>query len=161
MSSRRCVLVALSAVLAAGCGGSGGSATSSAPLSKADYVRQADAICTTATASLKALTAPTSPTDLGPYLQKSVGAAMTATDALRRLHAPQADAGDLAAKFTGPLTEQVAAIKAVIPKYEAAAKAPDPKAAVAAVPRPPITKPDTAYVKAYGMAACTDLASGG
>ena len=48
----------------------------------------------------------------------------------------------------------------LIPQYEQAAKAADPKAAVAAIPRPPITPPDQAFVTGYGMTACATLATG-
>lgn len=155
---KRIVPFVLLGLSLAGCGSGGGGKP--AALSKADYVKQADAICTTATTTLAGLSPPTSAADLGPYLQKSVGAAQTATDELGRLRAPKADAADLKAKFTGPLAEQVAAVKALIPQYEAAAKAADPKAAVAAIPRPDVAHPDPAYVTSYGMAACAKLARG-
>lgn len=143
----------------AGCGGSAGSAAQP-PLSKADYVQQANAICTTATTTLKGITAPKSAAELGPYLTKSLDAAQTATTGLQRLKAPTADATALAAKFTDPLAKQVDAVKVLIPKYEEAAKAADPKAAVAAIPRPPISPPDQGFVTAYGMTACGTLAKG-
>jgi len=155
---KRIVLLVVLGLSAAGCGGGGSDAP--AALSKADYVKQADAICTTATTTLQGLTAPKNAAELGPYLTRSVGTAKTATDALDRLPAPAADAADLKAKFTGPLAGQVAAVQKLIPQYEAAAKAPDPKTALAAVPRPDIPRPDTAYVTSYGMPGCAKLTQG-
>lgn len=154
--------VLLGAVLAAtltGCGG--GSSTSSAPLSKADYVSRADAICASATTALKKLTPPTGTAGLGPYLSSTVQAAGGATDALRALRPPKADAAALAAKFTGPLSAQVASVKQLIPKYEAATKAANPQAALAAIPRPQLPSPDAGYISSYGMTACAALTQGG
>ena len=142
----------------AGCGGSSAS-PAQAPLSKADYVQQANALCTTATTTLKGITPPKSAAELGPYLTKSLSAAQTATTGLKQLQPPAADAKDLAAKFTDPLAKQVDAVKVLIPQYEQAAKAADPKAAVAAIPRPPITPPDQAFVTGYGMTACATLST--
>ena len=145
------------ALLLAGCGGT----SAPKPLSHADYASRADAVCTTATTTLKGLAAPSMPDQLGPYLMKSVGAARTAVDQLKALTPPVADAKAIKDKFTGPLEAQVAGVEKLVPAFEAAATSPDPKAAIAMIPRPPVVKADTVFVAAYGMKSCTDLAMGG
>ena len=79
---RRIVLVVVIAGLAAGCGGSG-------RLSKADYVKQADAICTKYNAKLKALARPTSISALPAYVDKALPLARKGDDELRALEPPK------------------------------------------------------------------------
>lgn len=143
-------------VLVAGCGGG----SSPAALSKPDYVSKAEAICTTATTALNALTPPTAASGLAGYLDSTVKAASSATDALQALRPPAADAAALKTKFTGPLAAQVASVKKLIPLYDQAAKAANPQAALAEVPAPQLPRPDTAYLTSYGMPACAKLTQG-
>ncbi len=79
---RRFALAFAVAALVAGCGGSG-------RLSKADYVKQADAICTKYNAKLKALARPTSIGDLAAYVDKALPLARKGDDELRALKPPK------------------------------------------------------------------------
>jgi hypothetical protein len=73
------------AALAAGCGGSG-------RLSKADYAKRADAICTKYNAKLKALARPTSISGLPAYVDQALPLARKGDDELRALKPPKGEA---------------------------------------------------------------------
>jgi hypothetical protein len=70
------------AVLAAGCGGSG-------RLSKADYAKRADAICTKYNAKIRALGRPTGISGLPAYVDKALPLARKGDDELRTLKPPK------------------------------------------------------------------------
>ena len=74
----------LAAVLAAGCGGGGGSR-----LSRADYAKQADKICSTYNAKLNALPQPKSQAELSAFVGKAVPLVSDASDRLAELKPPQ------------------------------------------------------------------------
>jgi len=69
--------------LVAGCGGG------SHRLSKAEYAKQADAICTKYNAKLKALARPTSISALPAYVDKALPLARKGDDELRALEPPK------------------------------------------------------------------------
>lgn len=73
----------LLAVLVAGCGG-GGKA-----LSRADYAKQADQICSTYNAKLNAIPQPKSQAEVGAFVAKAVPLVSDATDRLAELRPPQ------------------------------------------------------------------------
>ena len=75
----------LVAVLFAGCGGGGGSAR----LSRADYAKQADKICSTYNAKLNALPQPKSQAELSAFVGKAVPLVSDASDRLAELKPPQ------------------------------------------------------------------------
>jgi hypothetical protein len=79
---RKIVLAAAVVGLVAGCGGSG-------RLSKAEYAKQADAICTKYNAKLKALARPTSIGALPDYVDKALPLARKGDDELRALKPPK------------------------------------------------------------------------
>jgi hypothetical protein len=80
---RRVALAVAVVGLAAGCGGGGGR------LSKAEYAKQADAICTKYNAKLKALSRPTSISGLPDYVGKALPLARKGDDELRGLKPPK------------------------------------------------------------------------
>src|SRR5919198_2977461 len=79
---RRTELVVGAVLLAAGCGGGGGG------LSKDEYAKRADAICTKYNAKLRALTRPTSISELPAYVDKALPLARKGDAELRGLKPP-------------------------------------------------------------------------
>jgi hypothetical protein len=79
---RRFALAFAVAALATGCGGS-------SRLSKAEYAKQADAICTRYNAKLKALARPTGISELPTYVDKALPLARKGDDELRALKPPK------------------------------------------------------------------------
>lgn len=73
-------------VLVAGCGGGSGEA---ARLSRPDYAKQADKICSTYNAKLNALPAPKSQAELSAFVSKAVPLISDASDRLAELKPPQ------------------------------------------------------------------------
>ena len=144
------------AALLAGCGSSSGTNASatdeaSAPLSKAQFVKQAGEICQEAakkkdaavTAALKELAAqaqkPPTPQESAELVEKTViPAYKSAVDRLGQLGAPKADE---------------AKVKKLVGEYEAALQDVEGEPAVAAK-RNPFVKADAA-AKAYGIANCS------
>ena len=154
-------VLALTAGALSGCGSASDPAPAAAgPLSKADYVTQANDICTKAKTELAAIPRPTAPAQFETYLTSSVARAKKAATDLQALPAPAADAAELKAKLTDPLAGQVQAIEAVLPDFTAAAKSANPQKALAAIRPPALPRPDTAYLDAYGLKACSGLAQG-
>ena len=80
---RRFALAFAVATLAAGCGGGSGR------LSKAEYAKRADAICTKYNAKLKALARPTGISELPSYVKKALPLARKGDDELRALEPPK------------------------------------------------------------------------
>ena len=74
----------LVALLVAGCGGGGGDG-----LSRADYAKQADKICSTYNAKLNALPQPKNQTELTGFVDKAVPLVSDASDRLSELKPPQ------------------------------------------------------------------------
>jgi hypothetical protein len=72
------------AVLVAGCGGGGG-----ARLSRTEYAKQADKICSTYNAKLNALPQPKSQAELSAFVGKAVPLVSDASDRLAELKPPQ------------------------------------------------------------------------
>jgi hypothetical protein len=80
---RRFALAFAVATLAVGCGGGSGR------LSKAEYAKRADAICTKYNAELKALARPTGISQLPAYVDKALPLARKGDDELRALKPPK------------------------------------------------------------------------
>lgn len=80
---RRVALAIAVVALVAGCGGGSGR------LSKAEYSKRADAICTKYNAKLKALARPTSISALPAYVDKALPLARKGDDELRALEPPK------------------------------------------------------------------------
>lgn len=80
---RRATLTLALTALLTGCGGDGDPA-----LSKADYLKQADAICAKFDRQLKEIKAPTKAEEIGPYARKATPIARRGVEELRKLKAP-------------------------------------------------------------------------
>ena len=80
---RRIVLIVVVAGLVAGCGGGSGR------LSKAEYAKRADAICTKYNAKIRALGRPTAISGLPAYVDKALPLARKGDDELRGLKPPK------------------------------------------------------------------------
>jgi hypothetical protein len=80
---RRFALAFAVATLATGCGGG------SRRLSKAEYAKRADAICTKYNAKLKALARPTGISELPAYVDRALPLARKGDDELRALKPPK------------------------------------------------------------------------
>ena len=80
---RRACLALVVVALAAGCGGGGGR------LSKDEYAKRADAICTKYNAKLKALARPTGISELPAYVDRALPLARKGDDELRGLKPPK------------------------------------------------------------------------
>ena len=80
---RRALLALLVVLLAAGCGGGSGR------LSKAEYAKRADAICTKYNAKIRALGRPTAISGLPAYVDKALPLARKGDDELRSLKPPK------------------------------------------------------------------------
>ena len=80
---RRACLALAVVSLAAGCGGGSGR------LSKQEYAKRADAICTKYNAKLKALARPTRISDLPAYVDRALPLARKGDDELRGLKPPK------------------------------------------------------------------------
>ena len=170
MRSRPALLVLPAFVLAlSACGGGGddaASATSAAPaatggLAKADYVTQAEAVCTRANTELAAQKTPTDLSQVDAYIDNGLTLAQKVSDDLAALPAPAADAADLKAKLTDPLAAKVTALRTFASQYREAAASSDPATAVGKIAAPTLPKPDSAYLTGYGFSACAQLAQAG
>ena len=97
MRGMRAVAAALGAVVALGaCGGGGGER-----LSKADYIKQADAICKAATAATDKVAAPDSEEGLPEYVGEIAKVADKMLKDLRALNGPAADEKTVDAIYDG------------------------------------------------------------
>jgi hypothetical protein len=142
-------------LLLAACGGSDG-------LNKADYLKQAESVCTKANADAKALVSPTDPAGIVTYVNSLVTIADTATASLRGLSAPEADRSEIDSKLLTPLEAQLAEARSYAEKMAAAVKAGDNKAIGALIGDPPVqTKADTAWMASYGFKECVSAAKTG
>jgi hypothetical protein len=75
----------LVALLVAGCGGGGGAGR----LSRADYAKEADKVCSTYNAKLNALPQPKNQDELAAFVDKAVPLVSDASDRLSELKPPQ------------------------------------------------------------------------
>src|ERR671930_1627582 len=78
----RLLVLILGVALLGGCGGAG-------QLSKQEYAKRADAICTKYNAKLKALTRPTGLSELPAYVDRALPLARKGTNELRALEPPK------------------------------------------------------------------------
>lgn len=149
---RLALVLPLVLVVACGGGTSGG-------LPKADYLKQAEVICTKANADQKAVKTPTAVTDLAPYVAKILALADSATKAIDALQPPKADRANLDAKVLRPLKGQLAAGHVYSDQVAAAAKKNDQAALIKLLSNPPAgSKADLAWMRSYGFVACVSSA---
>ena len=142
--------------LLAGCSG-GSKATGG--VSKADYIKKAEVICTKAVADQKALKTPTTPDLIPAYVAGVIAIADAATTGLAALEAPKADKKALEAKVIEPLQGQLAVAHDYYDQIVAATKNKDQKALVKLLGNPPTdAKADLRWMKSYGFTQCVDAA---
>lgn len=145
-------------LLVAACGGGSGGAVATG-VSKADYLKAAEVICTKTNTEQKALKTPTAVEELAPYVARIVAIADEATTSLQALTPPSGDVAALTQKVFTPLREQLVAGHAYADQVAVAAKAKDNKALVTLLSNPPTkTKADLRWMKDYGFKECVDAA---
>ena len=138
---------------------SGSTAPPVGGVSKADYVKQAEAVCAVANKDQNALVTPTSVDGLAPYVSRIVAIAEKATTELKAIEAPKADQADLQEKVLGPLSAQLVVGQAYADKVAAAAKTKDNAALVQLLTNAPTqTKADLRWMKGYGFKECVEAA---
>jgi len=126
---------------------------------KAEFIKQAEAICAKADADQKKLTRPTGLTTFAPYVTSVVEIARTATAQLAALKRPEADEAELKAKVFDPLQEQLAIADRYQLQVSAAVKAKDNAALLRLGGKAPTEpKADLRWMKAYGFDACVEVA---
>lgn len=144
-------------VLVAAC--SSGSAKVASGVSKADYLKKAEAVCAKANKEQNALKTPTEVKALAPYVSKVVAIADEASAGISALEAPKADKEEIDAKVLAPLKAQLVLGHDYADKVAAAAKADDQGALVQLLTHPPTdTKADLVWMKRYGFKECVDAA---
>ena len=149
-------------LLVAACGGS--SSGSAAGGGKAAYLKQAEAICTTANADTAAAkkALPADVAAVPAYVHKLVDVARKDVTDLSALTPPKADAAELQTKVFAPLKAQVADADTFAGKVDAAAAAKDNTALTALILHPPTkTRVDVAFMKSYGFKQCVTAADTG
>jgi uncharacterized lipoprotein len=139
-----CTICVVVLVLAA-CGSSGGG------LSKADYAKQADAICTRYAKALKALAQPRGLTDLPRYTDKSIPLAQRVLDDVRKLKPPKSEQV-LADRWIAENQKTLNSIKQLA---KAAAKNDRPAAKVALAAGTKSNVASNELAGRLGMVACT------
>jgi hypothetical protein len=152
----RHLLLVLPITLVVGCGGGGTSATG---VTKAAYLKQAEAICAKAVVDRKALKPPTSITELSPYVTKVVALADTTTKAIGALEPPKADKADLQAKVLAPLNTRLVEAHAYAAKVATAQKKNDQLALVTLLGSPPtVPKEALTWMRSFGFVECVKAA---
>jgi hypothetical protein len=153
LTPRLLVPVLVVPLLLTGCGGDKDNEA------KADYLKQAEAVCATANSEQKALTAPTAVGQLAPYVAEVVAVADRAYTALLALEAPAGDKAELNDKVLKPLQAQVATGHQYAAQVAAAAKKKDQAELLRLLGDPPTdTKADLRWMKSYGFKSCVDAA---
>lgn len=145
-------------LLVAACG-SGTSHAASKGLSKAEYLRQAEAVCATANGQKAALKVPTADADFAPYVTGVVKVADEAAAALAKLSPPPADAADLRAKVTGPLATDLTAGHAYLSAVATGPAAGRDKALSDLLAVVSKTRPDADWMRGYGFTECVRAVS--
>jgi len=152
----RHLLLALPLLAAAACGGGSGEVQG---VKKADYLTQAEAICTKANAEQKNLKTPTSASSFAPYVDEVVRIAGESTTALVALTAPTKDKADLDKHVFAPLQKQLAAARTYADAVRNATKANDQTELVKLLSDPPNkTAADLAWMRKYGFKECVEAA---
>jgi len=89
------VLAAMALLVIAACGSDDSSSGSSEPLTEAEFVAAADAVCAEADAKLDELGEPEAPDEFGSFLRDSADIAEEQLDGLKALSAPEEIQGTL------------------------------------------------------------------
>jgi hypothetical protein len=155
------VALLLVPLLVPGCSGSSKDQVASG-LSRAEYVSQAEAICTRINKEVDKLSAPTTPQALQTFVEKSLQLAEDGTGELKALDAPEADRADLKAKVLDPLDGQLAEGRVFLDKVKAAVAKNDQAALGQLITHPPTgSKADLDWMRSYGFKECVDAADTG
>lgn len=136
---------------------SGGSGSSG--VSKAAYLKKAEAVCTKAVTQQNALKAPASIPAFAVYVRSLVTIAQKTTESLAGLKPPDADKKALQDKVLTPLQEQLKTAQTFADNLEAATKKNDQAALNRLAANTP-TKPkaDLEFMRGYGFQSCVDAA---
>jgi hypothetical protein len=149
-------MIVLPLVAVAACSGS---SSSDVAAKRADFIRQAEAVCQQANADQKALTTPTSAKQLSPYVDAVVKIADRSTTALLKLSPPKEDQKQLEQHVFTPLHEQLTTARDYADKVRAAAKANDQIELVKLLSDPPNkTTADLTWMRKYGFKECVAAA---
>jgi hypothetical protein len=152
------VAALLPVLLLAACSGSSQDQVGAGP-TKAEYLAQAEAICTGANKDIAALPTPTSVAALQSLVEQSLRIAQDATGKIKQLEVPPADKAQLTTKVLDPLDGQLAEGKAFLEQVKAAIRKNDTAAIGRLIQnRPTGSKTDLAWMRSYGFKACVDAA---
>ncbi|MCW2601163.1 MAG: hypothetical protein JWM02_2992 [Frankiales bacterium] len=146
--------------LVAACTGSNSSGSAaSAGVSKADYLKQAEAVCAKAYADRSALKVPTAIPALASYVAQVVTLADSAVTALAAVQPPTTDKAELESKVLNPLRTQVREARTYSGRVAAAAKKNDQVALVKLLSNAPLgSKANLRWMKNYGFVECVKAA---
>lgn len=145
---RRALLLSTALLLTA-CGGDDG---------KAEFVKQATAVCERAAQESGALKAPTAPAQFAPYADQLVRIAEQAQQDLEALELPEADRDELRTRVLEPFADVVAAGQAFAAKVRAAG-GNQAKLLPLLSQIPDSGEVDLDYLRGYGLDTCADVIS--
>ncbi len=150
---RAALLLTPVVLVVAACGGGGSG------VSKADYVKKAEAICSKANKDVDALSVPTDPAGLPAYVKGVVDIADTATTELADLEAPSKDEPELKKRVLEPLRTQVVQARDYSLKVRRAVDSHDQVTLARLIANPPTeTKADLSWMRSYGFKECVKAA---
>jgi len=125
---------------------------------KATYVEQASAVCDETSTDFSALTQPTAPAELGPFVDQTLAIAERAQTGLAALTPPEDDRAELDRRVLVPFAALVDEGRAYAADVEAAGINP-----AALLPllgqRPSVEGIDLDYLREYGLENCADAIS--
>ena len=137
------------ALLLTACGGGGDDA-------KAEYVKDASAVCERASAEFEALKVPTTPAGFAPYADEVVAIAEQAQRDLSELTLPSDDRKDLETKVLEPYADVVEEARQFAKKVRAAGE--DQSKLLPLLGQVPDSgEVDLEYLRSYGLDACADV----
>jgi len=139
-----------------GGGGGGGSADGrSYEEVKQTYVEQASAVCERADTEFAALPAATTPQEVGPYVERSVGIAEQAQRDLEALTPPERDRAELESKVLDPFATLVEEGRAFSERVSEAGT-DQTRLLELLAERPTSADVDLEHLRAYGLDVCAD-----
>lgn len=159
-SMQRTTLLAAGAVsglaLLSGCG--------STPISKADYVSKANAVCTDAGNKIKALGRPTDKSKISGYFDGIVNAEQGTIDGIKKLGYPKGDKDQITSKFLQPAQRQIDAFngsRANIEQDVQTGNRADAQKLLAQVDKSSGASSQSinGFLRSYGLTTCASLGS--
>lgn len=125
---------------------------------KATYVEQASAVCDEASTDFSALTQPTTPAELGPFVDETLAIAERAQTGLAALTPPEQDRAELETRVLEPFADLVEEGRVYAGQVEAAGT--DPAALLPLLgQRPTVEGIDLDLLREYGLEPCADAIS--